>query len=60
MNNGELIKELQRFPEDTEITISDGLSFHFYFLKDRMPAIHLFDGIIDIGIGGFEEEGEGY
>ena len=58
MNVGELIEELKRFPKKIEISISDGFEYKFYSFKDKIPPMHIFDNILDIGIGGFQIEEE--
>ena len=58
MNVGELIKELKEFPENMEITISDGFALNFYSLKGKTPEIRIFEGKVDIGVGGCAEEEE--
>ena len=60
MTVSELIAKLQEFPPECEVVITDGHRYHFYRgdfeigLFEEEP-----DGsqVVDIGIGGYDEEG---
>ena len=49
----ELIEQLSLFPMDMKVTISDGYLCHFY---DGEYSVELFEGTVDIGIGGTNEQ----
>jgi hypothetical protein len=53
MKVSELIAELNKFPNNMEVIISDGLDYVFYNTNDL--EIREFEGMIDIGIGGCRE-----
>lgn len=50
----EVIQKLKQFDPEMEVIISDGYGFHFY--NTNGAVIQEFEGQVDIGIGGCEEE----
>ena len=54
MNVGEVIEKLKQFDPEMEVIISDGWDFKFYHMNGAV--IQEFEGKVDIGIGGCEEE----
>ena len=48
----ELIRNLERFPEDIEVIVSDGYSVKFYNLD--FAEFKMFGKQLDIGVGGCE------
>lgn len=53
MNVKEMIEHLKQYPEDMEITVSDGYRYNFY--KGSF-VIKEFEGTVDIGVGGVDYE----
>lgn len=49
-----LIEQLKQFDPKMEVIISDGYNYKFYHMKGAV--IQEFEGKVDIGIGGCEEE----
>jgi len=49
----EIIEKLKEFDPEFEVTISDGLHFHFY---GGDCEIKEFDGKVDIGVSEIEQE----
>lgn len=54
MNVREVIEKLNQFDPDMEVIISDGYNYKFYNMNGAV--IQEFEGKVDIGIGGCEEE----
>lgn len=53
MNVKQLIEQLSQFPEDMRVTVTDGYNCKCY---NGEYSIKEFEGTVDIGIGGTEEE----
>jgi hypothetical protein len=56
MKVSEFIKELEKFDLDKEVIISDGFLLNFYTTDG--VEFGIFEGKVDIGIGGCNEEEE--
>ena len=54
----ELIAKLQEFPPECEVVITDGYRYHFYKGDFEVRLFEDMDGsqVVDIGIGGFDED----
>lgn len=56
----EFIKKLKSFDPEMEVTVSDGFNYCFYCTNEKYDYVfNEFDGKVDIGVGGMEEEHEG-
>lgn len=53
MNVEQLIEKLSQFPKDMRVTITDG---HNCLCYDGDYSVEEFEGAVDIGIGGTEEQ----
>jgi len=53
MKNKEMVEKLIQFDPEADVIISDGYNCRFY---SGDYSIDLFEGKIDIGIGGCEDE----
>ena len=60
MTVAEWIEKLKHFPQDQEVKITDGHKCHFYEGDFQFQLFEDVDGstFVDIGIGGFDEDGE--
>jgi hypothetical protein len=58
MTVAEMIKELQQYPPDKEVQITDGYRYNFYKGDFEFQLFEDVDGetFVDIGIGGYDYE----
>ena len=58
MTIAEWIEKLKQFPQDKEVKITDGNTYHFYEGDFDFQLFEDVDGstFVDIGVGGFEVE----
>lgn len=50
----EFIAEMQQFPDDLEVIISDGMDYNFYHTNG--VVFNIWEGKAEIGIGGCKED----
>ena len=56
MTVAEMIKELQQYPPDMEVQVTDGFGYKFYKGDFEFQLFEDVDGetFVDIGIGGYD------
>ena len=60
MTVAEMLMKLYQYTPDLDVKLTDGYKSHFYEGAFEFQLFEDFDGskFVDIGIGGFEEEGK--